>query len=321
MRRTLLNILLALLFAVPLHAAAIRQKKIKKIPYCNLFDLMTVNKFKVMRQLKKTVTFGKGMVCEFPRNQRRMICNQVKVELLYPTAADWTTPWISNMDWFKTLRPILYPGTVPKRKISKITIDMGHGGNDPGAIGAISKEKMLNLKIGLRLAQYLRAQGFQVHLTRSSDVQIPLKQIGILQQKSGSDLFISIHVNSAGDKKVSGIETYCLTPAGAASSNGGKAEKTAYRGNKQDAANMLLAWMIQSSILKHTKAADRGVKRARFAVLKDINAPGVLIEVGFISNPAEEKKLNDPKYIDKLAAGITAGIMNYTKRTKPKNRR
>jgi N-acetylmuramoyl-L-alanine amidase len=258
------------------------------------------------------------MVCEFPRNQRRMICNQVKIELLNPTSAEWTTPWLANIDWFKTLRPILYPATVPKRHVRKITIDMGHGGNDPGAIGKISKEKDLTLKIGLRLAQHLRAKGYQVSLTRSKDIQIPLKQVGVLQRRSRSDLFVSIHINSAADKKVSGIETYCLTPAGAVSSNGGKADKTVYPGNTRDGANMLLAWMIQSSLLKYTQANDRGVKRARFAVLKDIDAPGVLVEVGFISNPAEEKKLNDPEYVDKIVSGITVGIVNFTRRTKPK---
>ncbi|MBE6356651.1 MAG: N-acetylmuramoyl-L-alanine amidase [Lentisphaerae bacterium] len=318
MRRFLLITFLILTFAVPLHAAGIRQKKIKKVPYCNLFDLMSANKLKMIRQLRKSVVFGKNLVCEFPRNQRRMLCNQVRVELLNPTAAEWTTPWLATMDWFKTLRPLLYPATIPKRKITRITIDMGHGGSDPGAIGAISKEKMLTLKIGLRLAQHLRARGYQVFLTRTGDVQIPLKQVGVLQRSHKSDLFVSIHINSAADKKANGIETYCLTPAGAVSSNGGKADKTVYSGNKQDDANILLAWMIQSSLLKYTKANDRGVKRARFAVLKDINAPGVLIEVGFISNPAEEKKLNSAVYVDQIAAGITVGIVNFTKRVKPK---
>lgn len=318
MPRILLTVLLAFLTLLPLQAAGIRQKKIKKVPYCNLYDLLTLNKFKVSRQTQRAVAYGRGLVCEFPRNQRRMVCNQIKVELLNNISTEGTMPWLSTLDWYKTLRPILYPATVPRKKITRIMIDMGHGGNDPGAIGKISREKNITLKVGLRVAQILRSYGYQVSMTRTGDVQIPLNKIGPMQQKSGSDLFVSIHVNSAKDRKISGVETYCLSPAGSASSNGGKVTSTAFRGNAQDAGNMLLAWQIQRALLKRTKAADRGIKRARFAVLKDLNAPGVLVEIGFISNTAEERLLNDPKYIDKIAYGIVDGIVAFGRSTKPR---
>ena len=71
-----------------------------------------------------------------------MVCNNVKVELLLPTIYDKTHPWLSVQDWYKTLRPVLYPATVPKKKVSTIMIDMGHGGSDPGALGVFSKEKI-----------------------------------------------------------------------------------------------------------------------------------------------------------------------------------
>ena len=290
--RTILIVLLAVISLDS--SAAIRQKLINRQRYCNLYDLMTGNKYRTVLQKKQTISTGKNFVCVFERNQRRMSCNNVKVELLNPLVFDGDMPWLSNMDWYKTMRPILYPATVPKRRVVTIMIDMGHGGKDPGAIGAFSREKMITLNVGLQVAEILRKYGFQVITTRNRDVQIPLATIGPMQQKFKCDLFVSIHVNATASRSVSGVETYCLTPAGMVSSNGGKVDKTVYTGNYQDAANMLLAWNIHSSLLRRTKAADRGVKRARFAVLRDINAPGVLVEIGFITNAAEEKRLNDP---------------------------
>ena len=81
---------------------------------------------------------------------------------------------------------------------------------------------------------------------------------------------------------------------------------------------MLLAWHIHRGMLKRTNAVDRGIKRARFMVLRDIDVPGVLVEIGFISNRQEEKLLNDKKYTDKIAYGIVDGIINFTRSTKPR---
>ena len=318
--RFCLTLLLLLTFCTGLHAAEIRQKTIKKVKYCNLYDLLSMNKFRVSLGKKEATAFGRSFACIFKRDQRRLVCNNVKIELLSALSFDGVQPWISTLDWYKTLRPVLYPATVPRRPVKLIMIDMGHGGNDPGAIGKISKEKMITLQVGMRVAQLLKSYGFQVAMTRTTDVQVPLSQVGVLQKRSKSDLFVSIHVNSAANRSVTGIETYCLTPAGAVSSNGGSIDKKTYPGNKQDDGNMLLAWNIQRSLLRRTGAVDRGVKRARFAVLKDINAPGVLVEIGFISNAGEEKKHNDRSYIDKIAFGIIDGIVGYAKDTRVWNK-
>lgn len=307
-----------ILLPMLLNAAPVRQKTIQKIPYCSLQDMLLGNGFRGSFYKNSSTGSKKGFHCTFQRNQRRMTCNNVNIELLQPTVYDGVHPWLSVMDWYKTLRPILYPVTVPRKKISSIMIDMGHGGGDPGAMGVFSKEKMITLRVGKRVAEILRASGFKVHMTRNSDVQVPLSRIGQLQKRHGSDLFVSIHVNSAKNRSVSGVETFCLTPAGAASSNGGKPSAVLYPGNKNDPANMLLAWNIQQSLLRRTKAADRGVKRARFLVLRDITVPGVLVEIGFISNRAEERKLNDKQYIDKIAYGIVDGIIGFCRSTKPR---
>lgn len=318
MFRFTVTVLFALLIPAALDAAAVRQKNISGQSYCSLQDLFAGNGFLGSYTAESSKGIRKGYSCVFNKKQRRMLCNNVKVELLSPVVYEKTHPWLTVLDWYKTIRPVLYPATVPRKKISSIMIDMGHGGSDPGALGAFSKEKMITLKVGLRVMEILRAYGFKVHATRTSDISVPLSTIGTLQKRSGSDLFVSIHVNSTANRSVTGVETFCLTPAGAASSNGGKLSKTVYSGNKNDPANMLLAWHIHRGMLKRTNAVDRGIKRARFMVLRDIDVPGVLVEIGFISNRQEEKLLNNKKYTDKIAYGIVDGIINFTRSTKPR---
>lgn len=254
--------------------------------------------------------------CRVSRNARRSEINGIKVDLNFPATWVGNVPYITGFDWQKSFRPLLYPVTLKKHPISTITIDMGHGGSDPGAMGAFSKEKNITLAIGRRLGQVLRSYGFRVKYTRLRDVKIPLERIGAIQRGHKSDLFISLHVNSAKDRSVSGIETFCLTPVNAPSSGAKKVQKESKRGNWFDENNLVLAYSVQKRMLRRTGAPDRGVKRANFVVLRDLNVPGVLIETGFISNRLEERRLNNPVYIDLLAKGIAEGIVDYRKSMK-----
>jgi N-acetylmuramoyl-L-alanine amidase len=112
------------------------------------------------------------------------------------------------------------------------------------------------------------------------------------------------------NKSITGIETYALTPADAPSTNG-KSQLERHPANIRNANNFVLAHALQRAMLTRTRAADRGVKRARFAVLRDVTAPGALVEVGFISNENEEKLLNSKAYIEKLSRAIAEGILTY----------
>ncbi len=249
--------------------------------------------------------------CAVERNSRKCTINGTKVDLNFPVAYVNSRPYIAKFDWVKTFRPLLYPGTVRKHRIATITIDMGHGGSDPGAMGVFSREKNITLRVGLRLGQILRRYGYRVLYTRRSDVKIPLERIGTIQRGHRSDLFVSIHVNSARDRSVSGVETYCLTPAYAPSSGAKKLQRSLQKGNGFDSNNLALAYHVQRGILTRTGAYDRGVKRANFVVLRDLSAPGVLFEIGFISNRVEERKLNNAAYVELLARGIAEGIITY----------
>ncbi|MBQ4336239.1 MAG: N-acetylmuramoyl-L-alanine amidase, partial [Lentisphaeria bacterium] len=116
---------------------------------------------------------------------------------------------------------------------------------------------------------------------------------------------------AAENSSVCGIETFAMTPAGAPSSTNTKLEKTFHPGNRCDINNLALANMIHRYMLGRTGGTDRGVKRARFQVLREITMPGVLIECGFISNPAEVRRMATAAYQEKLAKGIADGVHAY----------
>ena len=241
----------------------------------------------------------------------------VKVFQCFPAIERKGTPYVSRLDFDKTLIPLALVRSRKTTPIRSVTIDCGHGGVDKGASGRYSHEKNITLRIGVRVAQILRSCGYRVNLTRTRDVFVPLQERCRSQRSSRSDLFVSIHINAAKDRSLSGVETFALTPAGAPSTSGGKPETSRFNGNRFDGENLFLAYSIQSALLRRTGAVDRGVKRARFAVLKDINAPGVLVELGFLSNPREERLLNDGAYVEKLARAIAEGIIRYQRGVRP----
>lgn len=245
-------------------------------------------------------------------NKNGCIFAGTKIALSFPAIRRDGRLYVSRLDLEKTLAPLSARRTgVVRHRVGLITVDPGHGGYDQGASGRVLREKFATLLLAGRVATLLRACGFRVRMTRGIDCYLPLGERCRIQRASKSDLFVSIHLNAAVNRTLRGIETYALTPTGAASSSGGKPSSRSFSGNRNDANNVLLANLIQQALLKRTGAFDRGVKRARFAVLRDITVPGVLIEVGFLSNFHEEKLLLDPNYREKLARGIAEGIIVY----------
>ncbi len=228
------------------------------------------------------------------------------------------TPYIAATDWQSTLRVLLSPSLAKRQNVRTIVLDPGHGGRDRGAAGRYIIEKKMTLRLALRVAALLRAKGYRVLLTRTNDKMISLPDRAAFAKRNHADVFASIHFNSAGNA-VHGIETYCLTPAGAPSSNDrakNKGDKSACIGNRWDANNLVLAAKVHQRMLVRTGAADRGLKRARFAVLRDLTMPGILIEAGFLSNRYEEKNLLSNRYFEILAQAIADGIDAYAKSVK-----
>ncbi|HET7755209.1 MAG TPA: N-acetylmuramoyl-L-alanine amidase [Anaeromyxobacteraceae bacterium] len=216
-------------------------------------------------------------------------------------------------------------------------LDPGHGGEHDGAIGPTgAKEKDLALEITRRVAARLRRQGALVLLTRERDEALELPARAALANQAEADVFVSIHLNSMATRAARGathgVETYFLSAdASDASANAVAARENADRlaGTAPDPANPVSAilddlWHVEalaeSSRLAHalharlvssTGAENRGVKQAPFVVLAGARMPSVLVEVGFVSHDTESRRLSDPAYQERIAAGIAEGIASF----------
>ena len=272
------------------------------------------------RSSERYVTRG-GLSLYAEYSKEFILVDGVKVMLEDPVGSQRGHLTLSKLDYEKVFVPLFWEA--PTAGVRRIVIDPGHGGKDTGKINGPYKynEKAATLDTAARLKLVLEKQGFEVVFTRTKDVFIELEDRPAVAAAAKADLFISLHYNAgpAGDTASSGIETYCLTPAGQKSTNAGKAKSTtgAEAGNRFDQANMLLAWGIQRRLLAGTGSEDRGVRRARFAVLRPLTCPGVLIEGGFISSRKEGAQIADAAYRQRIAESVAAGIVDYVVRGRP----
>ena len=235
--------------------------------------------------------------------------NGVKFYLLYPIQAQGIQSYIAEEDFRLSVDPLLRANALRKHPMKLIMIDPGHGGKDLGGNTRSAREKDITLATARLVVQRLRAKGYNVAITRSADKDLSLEARTNYARKMGASLFISVHTNMA-SPSVSGLETFCMTPAGASSTHGGiKKEKEP--GNSYDTNNMALAFEVHRGILRRTKSADRGVKRARFYVLRQVYCPAILIETGFLSNPAEGRRIQTTWFQQMVADGITEGVLRY----------
>lgn len=225
---------------------------------------------------------------------------------------------VERADYLAALSPILWGAPGGPGRPLRIVIDPGHGGRDPGKQNAPLKldEKTMTLDVAKRLALLLRQGGREVLLTREADAFVELKDRCALANRAKADLFISVHFNADKSAQANGTETFCLTPAGQHSTNdaGNRGSTAAEPGNRQDAQNVLLAFEVQRQLVKGLGGADRGVRRARFAVLTDLQCPGVLVEAAFLSNPDEARRVATESYRQSLARNLADAIGRYESR-------
>ena len=216
-------------------------------------------------------------------------------------------------------------------------IDPGHGGRDAGALGRRYRlrEKEAALSIARKVRTRLETAGLRVIMTRDDDRFIPLPQRVEIADKNGADLFVSVHINASKTKKLNGFECYFLSDAtddnamaleaienaytrigeGAQIEHSKPLDKTlwdmALTENRAESA--ALAGSICTAIDKSAVTKNRGIRSARFFVLKNNHIPSVLVEVGYISNRSDEKKIQDSEFHDKIADGVASGILEYKK--------
>lgn len=217
-------------------------------------------------------------------------------------------------------------------KVKKIVIDPGHGGKDPGAVGPTGLyEKDVNLKVALQLREELSKTGFEVIMTRDRDVYVDLLERSAIANKNKADLFISIHANASPRRSARGIETYYLSPTtdpetmrlaafenAMTTHNLGDLEyilRDLLLSSKIEESSIFAA-SVQKSIVavlrgSYENIIDHGAKPGPFFVLVNTSMPAVLVEMSFVSNYHEEKRLRDSAYLGAIADSIARGVAEY----------
>lgn len=241
--------------------------------------------------------------------------NGFKVFLGEPVVSRNGTLLVGMRDAEQLLRPIVSPGVVhPAPALRTIVIDPGHGGDDPGNQNSRLKltEKTFTLDVARRLERLLKAQGFRVVLTRTKDRRLDLDDRTDIARNAKADLFISIHFNAFAESRVSGTETFILTPRLQRSSPQPERDTsmlaTAYPGNKYDHWNAVLGYQMHRQLVQQLKLEDRGLKRFRYRVLCLVDCPAVLVEAAFLSNDAEGRKVATGAYRQRIAEAIATGV-------------
>lgn len=231
--------------------------------------------------------------------------------------------YLSRGDVETLFAPILRPATVPRAKLQTIVIDPGHGGQDPGNQNRRLQldEKTFTLDVARRLQRLLTADGFRVIMTRSQDRTISLDERAAIAADARADLFISIHFNAYRTATITGAETYVMTPHRQASTPQAERDSTMARtrfpANRHDRQNALLGYHIQRELTHALGAADRGLKRFRYSVLRSVPCPAVLVEAAFLSNDTEAKKVATAAYRQRIAEAVAAGVKRHASSVAP----
>lgn len=242
---------------------------------------------------------------------RRLEVNGTLFWMNGPAIHQATNGWkMTQADFNTILTPLMHPP--PARHKLRVMIDPGHGGSDPGGVADNgTQEKDIVLDISMRLRRLLLDRYIPVHLTRSRDDFIPLPDRPKLARIQEATIMVSIHANKAVNTSANGIETFVLPAPGFPSTSSVAPVFMSCIGNQHDRDSIRLAANIHQQLLNKTFANDRGIKRARFAVLRDAPCPTILVEVGFLSNNNDREQLESPAYREKLAEAILAGILAF----------
>lgn len=247
--------------------------------------------------------------------------NGVRVALSLPIANVKGVLLIAQLDLDTAIRPLIFPQKMSTKRITTVCLDPGHGGKDTGNRVGWHYEKIYTLALAALVRDQLRQAGFNVIMTRTRDTYVDLPLRPALANRQGADLFVSLHFNATptGRSEVEGPQTYCITPVGASSTDaeGEGSNHGPTPANRVEQRSLLLAYQIQKSLVRNLGAEDRGVRRARFAVLRDATMPAILIEGGYMTHPVEGRKIFSDAYRYQMAQAIVKGILAYQKMTSP----
>jgi N-acetylmuramoyl-L-alanine amidase len=253
---------------------------------------------------------------EFVSGSREAMINGARSWLCFPVVEQNGNFLVSRTDLAKTIEPLVRPHRVPNvGKVQTVVLDPGHGGYDKGQVSRNGCEKDFALDVARRLRPILQAKGLRVIMTREGDYFVPLEVRAKIANSARNSIFVSIHFNGTNDDpNATGFEIFSFTPRGAPSTSDTGVASSSFNlqpGSTTDAESLALSACIYHSLIGHIPEYDRGIKRARFAVLRLTKVPAVLIEGGFLTDRGESKLIASKDWRGKLAAAIGVGIDSY----------
>ena len=250
----------------------------------------------------------------FTLNSRLALIDGVNQWLGFPIATQGDKVLISRLDLVKTIEPSLRPELISGlNPVDTVVLDPGHGGHDKGAVCVFGNEKDFALDVCMRAKALLQTSGLKVLLTRADDTFIPLEQRPVLANATPNSIFVAVHFNDA-TTDASGFEIYSITPRGEPSTSDDSLslrDLSEEPGNVTDVPSLALSESIYHSLLGNIPQVDRGVKHARFAVIRLATVPAVLIEGGFLSSSTEARQIATVAYRQELAEAIVTGIVSF----------
>jgi N-acetylmuramoyl-L-alanine amidase len=253
---------------------------------------------------------------EFVSGSREVMINGARSWLCFPVIEQEGKLLVSRTDVAKTIEPLVRPHRVPNvGKVQTVVVDPGHGGYDKGQVSRYGYEKDFALDVARKLRPSLQSKGLRVIMTREGDYFVPLEVRAQIANKARDSIFVSIHFNASNDdRNATGFEIFSFTPRGAPSTSDSTVAPSALStqpGSTVDAQSMALSACIYHSLLGHLPEYDRGIKRARFAVLRLTKVPAVLIEGGFLTEQGECKLIAQKDWRARLAHAMSVGIESY----------
>src|SRR5437870_177547 len=253
---------------------------------------------------------------EFVSGSRETMINGVRSWLCFPVIEQDGKFLVSRTDVAKTIEPLVRPHRVPNvGNIQTVVLDPGHGGSDKGQVSRYGCEKDFALDVARKVRPLLQSKGVRVIMTREGDYFVPLEVRAKIANAARNSIFISIHFNATNDDpNATGFEIFSFTPRGAPSTSDTALTSSSLNmqpGSTVDGQSMSLSACIYHSLVGHIPEYDRGIKRARFAVLRLTKVPAVLIGGGFLTEGGESRLISNKDWRGKLAAAIGVGIESY----------
>jgi N-acetylmuramoyl-L-alanine amidase len=285
-------------------------------PYVSFANVAQFYQFPEYTRVSRTVSLrSEHRTIRAQAGTSELSINGVRFFTHFPLLNNSNEDLISVMDVSKIIEPVLRPSRIQKaEKIDTVVLDPGHGGADNGASSSWGSEKTFTLDVALAARRELMRAGYRVEMTRATDTAVSLEERVRIANRFRHAVFVSIHFNfSPGGV---GVESFALAPEGVTSNMSSEHHVSAvdvarHDGNAQDEHNIALTASIHATILSRLAAFDRGVKHARFHVLRDVKIPAVLVEGGFISSPSEGQRIATSNYRQRLGIAIAQGIQNY----------